>query len=195
MLLITPFLGLLGGLIMALMFGRASAKKQYETARIAFESGQSKRDPNKGFMGPQHSFWRNLLVGGLMFWAVINGVLLGVKAANGGKPIGEDLLPSLTLGSRLGEGPMKMGIYKATQPDGTVTTFVLKRGTYADMEENKPKPVDEGTWWREDGKLCLASNVNAARACFEEKALGTDGTVELSFNGVTSTMRPVAVVD
>ena len=195
MLLLTPILGLISGLIAALMFGRASAKKQYEVAKVAFESGQSKRDPGKGFMGPQHSFGRNLLMGGLMVWAVANGILLGAKVANGGKPIGGDVLSSLTLGSRLGEGPMKMGIYKATQPDGTVTTFVLKKGTYADMEDNKPKPVDEGTWWREDGKLCLASKVTTARACFAEKALGNDGTIELSFNGATSTMRPIAVVD
>lgn len=79
------------------------------------------------------------------------------------------------------EGPMVPGIYEATQPDGTVTRMVFSNdGTYADMADNIPQPVDSGRWWRRDGQLCFES-VNATGSfCFSEAAGEREGSFTLT---------------
>jgi len=93
--------------------------------------------------------------------------------------------------SSAGEGPMEPGIYAATQPDGTVTRMVVNNdGTYADMADNIPQPVDTGSWWRADGKLCLRSDVGPQEFCFTEMAGDEPGTFSLSNDeGMTSEFR------
>ncbi len=93
-----------------------------------------------------------------------------------------------------GEGPMQPGIYEATQPDGTVTRMVFKKdGDYADMADNVPKPIDQGKWRRQDGKLCLKSDVSKTESCFPEKAEGDDGSFTMTLGDVVGRFRPIAL--
>lgn len=93
----------------------------------------------------------------------------------------------------LGEGPMKPGIYAIVTADGSHNRAVFnKDGTFVDMEDNKPKPVNEGKWWRADGQLCMSSTGTAEPLCGEEKPLGDDGSFAWHPNGVTLEFKMVA---
>lgn len=82
---------------------------------------------------------------------------------------------------------MKPGIYAYEGPDGSKHRMVFgKDGTYADMEDNQPKPVEEGEWFRRDGQLCLQSGQTKTELCLEEKAVGDDGSFSLSGNGIVT---------
>ncbi|RIV77946.1 hypothetical protein [Pelagerythrobacter aerophilus] len=83
------------------------------------------------------------------------------------------------------EGPMKPGIYAYEAPDGSTHRMVFQESTYADMADNVPKPVEEGTWKRRDAQLCMTSAASGAELCFDEKA-EADGGFSLSANGVTT---------
>ncbi len=105
------------------------------------------------------------------------------------------LVLTLLAGCRdeLGEGPMTPGIYSIVTADGSHNRAVFnKDGSFVDMEDNKPKPVDQGKWWREDGKLCMASTGTADPVCGAEKPLGDDGSFAWQANGVTLEFRMVA---
>ncbi|MFC3570406.1 hypothetical protein [Paracoccus simplex] len=85
-----------------------------------------------------------------------------------------------------GEGPMTPGIYSVVTVDGSQNRTIFKEdGTFVDMEDNNPKPVAEGKWWRKDGKLCVQPTDAAEPLCAEEKPLGDDGGFLLTANGVT----------
>jgi len=103
--------------------------------------------------------------------------------------IGSLLLSTALLagcGNEQGEGPMKPGIYAYEGPDGTAHRMIFsEEGTYSDMEDNVPKPVEQGEWFRRDGQLCMKSSNSGAELCLEEKA-GEDGGFSLSGNGNTT---------
>lgn len=93
----------------------------------------------------------------------------------------------------LGEGPMKPGIYSIVTADGSHNRAVFnKDGTFVDMEDNKPKPVNEGKWSRKDGKLCMLSNGTTEPLCGEEKPLGDDGSFAWQVNGATLEFKALA---
>lgn len=90
------------------------------------------------------------------------------------------------------QGPMQPGIYDAIGDDGSKVRMVFKTdGTFAEMADNKPDPVDQGTWQRRDGKLCFQSEQIAELFCFEEKPLGEDGFT-LTANGQTAEFHLLA---
>ncbi len=87
-------------------------------------------------------------------------------------------LLALTLlpGCRDEEGPMQPGIYETTVPGGATNRVIFnKDGTLAEMEDYKPKPIDEGKWWRKGGKLCLETQLLGGKLCFDEKPLPDGG--------------------
>lgn len=89
-------------------------------------------------------------------------------------------------GNEQGEGPMKPGIYAYEGPDGTAHRMIFSEdGTYSDMEDNVPKPVEQGEWFRRDGQLCMKSGNTGAELCLEEKA-GENGGFSLSGSGNTT---------
>lgn len=91
-----------------------------------------------------------------------------------------------------GEGPMKPGIYSVITADGSHNRAVFKKdGTFVDMEDNNPKPVSEGKWWREDGKLCMQTTGAEQLMCAEEKAADDDGSFTLLANGITLEFKAV----
>lgn len=82
---------------------------------------------------------------------------------------------------RQGEGPIEGGIYTATQADGSQSRLVVSaQGTYSEMEDNVPQPVDQGEWTRSDGKFCMISSVEKLEICFDEIENEADGTITLS---------------
>jgi hypothetical protein len=93
-------------------------------------------------------------------------------------------------GSQEDAGAIVPGIYDLSQsagPDGTLV--VHKDGTYSDMEDNVPKPVDKGTWYYKDGRFCLESAARADALCFAETA-NPDGAIVLSADGQIVTLTP-----
>lgn len=89
-------------------------------------------------------------------------------------------------GNEQGDGPMKPGIYAYEAPDGSAHRMIFSEdGTYSDMADNVPKPVEQGKWLRRDGQLCLESGNTGTSLCLEEKA-GEDGGFSLTGNGVTT---------
>lgn len=89
-------------------------------------------------------------------------------------------------GNEQGEGPMKPGIYVYEASDGSSHRMVFSEdGTYSDMEDNTPKPVEQGQWLRRDGQLCMKSANTGAELCLEEEA-GEDGSFSLSRNGTAT---------
>ena len=88
-------------------------------------------------------------------------------------------------GNEQGEGPMKPGIYAYAAPDGTAHRMIFNEdGTYSDMEDNVPKPVEQGKWFRRDGQFCLKSDNTGADLCLVENA--EDAGFSLTGNGVTT---------
>lgn len=78
-------------------------------------------------------------------------------------------------GVRSGDGPAQPGIYAYTMPDGAAGSLMLHgNGDYAQMIDNAPRPIEEGTWRRRDGQFCLDDG-EGADACFAEEAVGEDG--------------------
>lgn len=91
-----------------------------------------------------------------------------------------------------GEGPMKPGIYSVITADRSHNRAIFKKdGTFVDMEDHNPRPVGEGKWWREDGKLCMQNTGAEELMCAEEKAAGDDGSFTLSANGITMEFKAV----
>ncbi|MBN8552247.1 MAG: hypothetical protein J0L52_05075 [Caulobacterales bacterium] len=79
------------------------------------------------------------------------------------------------VGANSGDGPAQSGIYAYTMPDGTEGSMVLhSNGDYAQMVDNEPLPIEQGTWRRHDGQFCLDDGAGA-EACFDEAAVGADG--------------------
>jgi len=116
----------------------------------------------------------------------------GNKEVNLRKFLIGSLLLSTTLlagcGNEQGEGPMKPGIYAYEAPDGSKHRMVFQESTYADMADNVPKPVEEGTWRRRDGQLCMTSDATGAELCLNEKAEPDEG-FSLSGNGITTLFK------
>ena len=94
-------------------------------------------------------------------------------------------------GNEQSEGPVKPGIYAYEAPDGSRHRMVFQDSTYADMADNVPKPVEEGTWQRRDGQLCMTSGATGSELCFDEKA-EADGGFSLTANGMTTHFSLVA---
>lgn len=89
-------------------------------------------------------------------------------------------------GNEQGDGPMKPGIYAYEAPDGSAHRMIFSEdGTYSDVADNVPKPVEQGKWLRRDGQFCLESGNTGTSLCLEEKA-GEDGGFSLTGNGVTT---------
>lgn len=85
-------------------------------------------------------------------------------------------------------GAVEPGIYAVAQSEGPPGTLVVRKdGTYADMEDNVPKPVDEGTWRYDDGQFCLESAASAGTLCFTETR-GKNGEIVLAADGRTVTL-------
>ena len=102
------------------------------------------------------------------------------------------LMLALLPGCRDEDGPMQPGIYETTVASSAKNRVIFnKDGTLAEMEDNKPKPVDQGKWWRENGKLCLETSLLGGSLCFEEKAL-PDGGFSLTHDGRTNEFRLIA---
>lgn len=92
-------------------------------------------------------------------------------------------------GNEQGEGPMKPGIYAYEGSDGVKHRMVFNEdGTYSDMQDNVPKPVEQGEWRRRDGQLCLTSSKTGTELCLKEKAEANEG-FSLSGNGITTQFR------
>lgn len=102
------------------------------------------------------------------------------------------LLSALLLagcGDEQGEGPMKPAIYAYEAADGSSHRMIFSEdGTYSDMQDNTPKPVEQGQWFRRDGQLCMTSGNSGAEVCLEEKA-GEDGGFSLSRDGTWTHFR------
>lgn len=89
-------------------------------------------------------------------------------------------------GDNQSDGPMKPGIYAYEGPDGVKHRMVFSdNGTYSDMQDNVPKPVEQGEWLRRDGQLCLTSGKTGKELCLREKA-EANGGFSLSGNGITT---------
>lgn len=89
-------------------------------------------------------------------------------------------------GNEQGEGPMKPGIYAYEAADGVNHRMIFSEdGTYSDMEDNVPKPVEQGEWLRRDGQFCMKSDNSGAEVCLDEKA-EADGGFSLSKGGATT---------
>lgn len=97
------------------------------------------------------------------------------------------LMLVLLSGCRDEDGPMKPGIYGMSLSDGTnVRMIFTEDGGYSAMQDNIPKPVDEGTWERRDGQLCLNSAPRQEEACLDETAAGDAGNFTLTEDGETT---------
>lgn len=89
-------------------------------------------------------------------------------------------------GNEQGEGPMKPGIYAYEAADGSSHRMIFSEdGTYSDMQDNVPKPVEQGQWLRRDGQLCMKSGNSGAELCLDEKA-EANGGFSLSKGGTTT---------
>ena len=89
-------------------------------------------------------------------------------------------------GNEQAEGPMKPGIYAYEAADGVSHRMIFSEdGTYSDMQDNVPKPVEQGQWLRRDGQLCMKSGNTGAELCLDEKA-EADGGFSLSKDGTTT---------
>ena len=79
------------------------------------------------------------------------------------------------VGDKSGDGPAQSGIYAYTMPDGTEGAMVIHGdGNYAQMLDDVPEPIEQGTWRRENDRFCLDDG-QGPDACFIERAVGTDG--------------------
>lgn len=88
-------------------------------------------------------------------------------------------------GKEQAEGPMKPGIYAYEAADGVSHRMIFSEdGTYSDMQDNVPKPVEQGQWLRRDGQLCMKSGNTGAELCLDEKA-DAGGGFSLSKDGST----------
>lgn len=93
-------------------------------------------------------------------------------------------------GNDRGEGPMEPGIYAYEGPDGSKHRMVFgKDGTYSDMQDNVPKPVEQGEWFRRDAQLCMKSEQTGAELCLDEKAMGDEGDFSLAGNGIVTNFK------
>lgn len=93
-------------------------------------------------------------------------------------------------GGQKSDGAVQPGVYALSQSAGPPGTLVVKKdGSYVDMEDNVPKPVDRGSWRYEDGRFCLESAASAGKLCFVE-TVGKDGEIILADEGRTITLKP-----
>lgn len=89
-------------------------------------------------------------------------------------------------GNEHGEEPVKPGIYAYEGPDGVRHRMIFSEdGTYSDMADNLPKPVEQGEWFLRDGELCLTASDTGTALCLKESA-EANGGFSLSGNGITT---------
>lgn len=72
------FMAAIGGPLLALMFGSDFSRRAFDKRRQLFLQTEKGKNPETEPFGPHKPFGRNLLLGGLFFFAIGMGVSLAV---------------------------------------------------------------------------------------------------------------------